>query len=55
MSEARALTNIVGNGVATLVVSHWEGELDRDELRRRLDAGPDAAPDPLLTHEPLRA
>jgi aerobic C4-dicarboxylate transport protein len=28
MSEARALTNIVGNGVATLVVSRWEGELD---------------------------
>jgi aerobic C4-dicarboxylate transport protein len=28
MSECRALTNVVGNGVATLVVSRWEGELD---------------------------
>jgi len=28
MSEARALTNMVGNGVATIVVARWEGELD---------------------------
>jgi aerobic C4-dicarboxylate transport protein len=28
MSEARALTNIVGNAVATIVVSHWEGQWD---------------------------
>jgi len=33
MSEVRALTNITGNGVATVVVSWWEGELDRDKLR----------------------
>ena len=32
MSECRALTNLVGNGVATLVVANWEGELDRDML-----------------------
>jgi aerobic C4-dicarboxylate transport protein len=32
MSECRALTNLVGNGVATVVVSCWEGELDRDKL-----------------------
>jgi len=32
MSECRALTNLVGNGVATIVVSRWEGELDRDKL-----------------------
>jgi aerobic C4-dicarboxylate transport protein len=37
MSECRALTNVVGNGVATIVVSRWEKELDHDkmvELRR---------------------
>jgi aerobic C4-dicarboxylate transport protein len=28
MSECRALTNVIGNGVATLVVSRWEGEFD---------------------------
>ncbi len=36
MSEARALTNIVGNGVATIVVSRWEGELDHAALDRAL-------------------
>ena len=40
MSEARAITNIIGNGVATLVVSRWEGELDVERLRAELDAGP---------------
>ncbi len=36
MSEARALTNLVGNGVATIVVSKWEGALDTERLRDRL-------------------
>ncbi len=39
MSEARALTNIVGNGVATIVVSHWEKELDRQSMAAVLDGG----------------
>lgn len=37
MSEARALTNLVGNGVATLVVAKWTGELDMQRLQTRLD------------------
>jgi aerobic C4-dicarboxylate transport protein len=36
MSECRALTNVVGNGVATLVVSRWEGELASEDLRERM-------------------
>jgi aerobic C4-dicarboxylate transport protein len=36
MSECRALTNICGNGVATVVVSWWEGELDRAKLKAAL-------------------
>jgi len=36
MSECRALTNIVGNGVATVVVSAWEKELDRSKLKAAL-------------------
>ncbi len=32
MSECRALTNLIGNGVATVVVSRWEGELDKAKL-----------------------
>ena len=34
MSEARAITNLIGNGVATVVVSKWEKELDHDQLYR---------------------
>jgi aerobic C4-dicarboxylate transport protein len=36
MSECRALTNFVGNAVATLVVARWEGELDEAKLARAL-------------------
>ena len=36
MSECRALTNLVGNGVACIVVSAWEGELDRSKLNAAL-------------------
>jgi len=36
MSECRALTNFVGNGVASIVVSKWENELDHDRLRAEL-------------------
>ena len=36
MSEARALTNFVGNGVAAIVVSSWEKELDHSVLKREL-------------------
>ena len=41
MSECRALTNLTGNGVACVVVSWWEGELDRAKLTRGLNRGID--------------
>jgi aerobic C4-dicarboxylate transport protein len=37
MSEARALTNFVGNGVATVAVSRWENVLDREAMARALN------------------
>jgi aerobic C4-dicarboxylate transport protein len=37
MSECRALTNLVGNAVATIVVARWEGELDKDKLAQALN------------------
>ena len=49
MSECRALTNFIGNAVATLVVARWEGALDRDALAAALNGEPApvaAAPDP---------
>jgi aerobic C4-dicarboxylate transport protein len=47
MSEARALTNLIGNGVATLVVARWTGDLDMNQLREHLDH-----PTELETEEP---
>jgi aerobic C4-dicarboxylate transport protein len=40
MSECRAITNLIGNGVATVVVSRWENEVTVDHLRAQLAAGP---------------
>jgi aerobic C4-dicarboxylate transport protein len=37
MSEARALTNLVGNSVATVVIAKWENALDADRMRRMLN------------------
>ncbi|MNF01838.1 C4-dicarboxylate transport protein [compost metagenome] len=36
MSECRSITNFIGNAVATIVVSRWEGALDREKLNRAL-------------------
>jgi len=36
MSECRALTNFIGNGVATIFVAHWEKDLDRDMMKAAL-------------------
>jgi aerobic C4-dicarboxylate transport protein len=37
LNEARAVTNLIGNGVATVVVARWEGALDLDKARAVLD------------------
>jgi aerobic C4-dicarboxylate transport protein len=39
MSEARAITNLIGNGVATVVISRWEGDLTKAELSSNLRSG----------------
>ena len=38
MSECRALTNLMGNGVATVVISRWEKELSPEKLNANLRA-----------------
>ena len=37
MSEARALTNLIGNGVATIVAAYWEQELNTEQLQLSLN------------------
>ncbi len=44
MAEARAITNLIGNGVATIVVSKWENELDEECMRRHLNGSAGAVP-----------
>ena len=44
MSEARSITNLIGNGVATLVVAKWDGSLDVDRATRVLNGEPEPAP-----------
>ena len=60
MSECRALANVIGNGVATLAVSRWEGEVDAAQLRRGLrgEPNPEAGlgseePAPKLQDQPV--
>jgi len=38
MSECRALTNMTGNAVATVIVARWEGQLDKEKLHAALNA-----------------
>ena len=45
MSECRSLTNFIGNAVATIVVSWWEGGLDRERLDAALAGAPMALPE----------
>jgi aerobic C4-dicarboxylate transport protein len=52
MAEARSLTNLIGNGIATILVSKWEGEFDAVQAEQRLRAGPPFTAEPLLTRPP---
>jgi len=55
MSEMRALTNLVGNGVATVVVAIWEKEFDRERANRVLNGEIDVEDlDPLLSEGHVR-
>lgn len=54
MSEARALTNFAGNSIATVLVGHWVGELDRAKLDRVL-AGDEPFDEQSMLDEPVSA
>ncbi|MBY0344297.1 MAG: dicarboxylate/amino acid:cation symporter [Sphingomonadales bacterium] len=52
MSECRALTNFIGNAVATIIVARWEGALDRDRLAAALAGTPlPLPPEDIERHE----
>ena len=58
MSEARALTNLIGNGVATVVVSRWESALDVERMRAHLDGETDAeadTPEEVMVDDEIKA
>jgi aerobic C4-dicarboxylate transport protein len=58
MSEARALTNLVGNGVATVVVSRWEGALDVERMQAHLNRETEAeadTPEQVLVEDEIKA
>ena len=48
MSECRALTNFIGNAVATIVVAKWDKALDRDALHAALNGEPQPVAAPLV-------
>jgi aerobic C4-dicarboxylate transport protein len=48
MSECRALTNLIGNGVATVAISRWEGEVTPEILRANLDPAQPKLPPPAV-------
>ncbi len=40
LNEARAVTNLIGNSVATIAIARWDGAIDLDQARRTLAANP---------------
>lgn len=53
MSEGRALTNLAGNGLGTLVIARWTGDLDRERLRSVLADPSGVDVDALMTDDPI--
>jgi aerobic C4-dicarboxylate transport protein len=49
MSECRALTNLCGTAVGTIVIAGWEGALDRERLSAQLNGGGDGSPEPVTS------
>jgi aerobic C4-dicarboxylate transport protein len=51
MSEVRALVNLIGNAVATVVIASWEGQLDREQMAAALSGQVD--PERTVMAEPV--
>ena len=55
MSECRAITNFIGNAVATIVVAKWENELDEIALKQALNGDDLSINEPAISHPKLHA
>ena len=52
MNEARAVTNLIGNGVATIAIAKWDGALDQAMVREVIDEQRGTAPPRIIDSEP---
>ena len=55
MSECRALTNLCGTAVGTVVIAGWEDALDRERLSAQLNGGGDGSPEPVTSRVAIPA
>lgn len=55
MSECRALTNLCGTAVGTIVIAGWEGALDREKLSSQLSGHGEGSPEPVTPGLPIPA
>ena len=52
MNEARAVTNLIGNGVATIAIAKWDGALDQTMVREVIEEQRGTAPPRIIDSEP---
>src|SRR6476646_8036993 len=52
MNEARAVTNLIGNGIATIAIAKWDGALDRSMVQEVIDEQNGKAPPTIIDAEP---
>ncbi|MNF58663.1 Aerobic C4-dicarboxylate transport protein [compost metagenome] len=55
MSEARAITNTIGNGVGTMAIAKWVGALDTAKMNRALDGKDEPIEEEVATNSPSRS
>jgi aerobic C4-dicarboxylate transport protein len=55
MSEMRSFTNLIGNGVATILVARWEGEFDAERAQLVLNGNLDSSQQPSTPLEKVQA
>ena len=52
MNEARAVTNLIGNGVATIAIAKWDGALDEAKVQEVINEQKGMVPPTIIDSEP---